>query len=341
MAFPDGIADFRSDTVTRPTPRMLEAMATAPLGDDVYSDDPTVNALEEESAAVTGKEAAVYVPTGTMGNQLAIMAQTHPGEEVLAHEGSHVRSIEGGAPQALSGVGFRTVGGDGGKIDPEDVEQAMAMSGFFPRIGLMVWENTHNLSGGRVIPIDLMEKTSAVARAHDLRIHVDGARIFNAVAASGVAADRYAAVADTIQFCFSKGLGAPVGSILCGTRDLIAEVRYLRKRLGGGMRQAGVIAAAARVALAERDRLIDDHVLARALAQGISDRFPDAVDTTLVETNMVRVDFPALGIEWDDMKSRLDDAGVKVNRPIGNALRIVTHRDVDAADVDRLLGTLS
>ena len=186
MPFPDGIADFRSDTVTRPTPEMIQAMASAPLGDDVYSDDPTVNLLEEESAAVTGKEAAIYVPTGTMGNQLSIMAQTNPGEEVLAHEGSHVRSIEAGAPQALSGVGFRTVSGDGGRIEPEDVERAMAMSGFFPRIGLMVWENTHNLSGGRVIPLDVMEKTSEVARTHGLKIHVDGARIFNAVAASGV-----------------------------------------------------------------------------------------------------------------------------------------------------------
>jgi threonine aldolase len=341
MAFPDGIADFRSDTVTRPTPSMLEAMARAPLGDDVYADDPTVNALQEESAAVTGKEAAIYVPTGTMGNQLSIMAQTHPGEEVLAHEGSHVRSIEGGAPQALSGVGFRTVSGDGGRIEPTDVEQAMAMAGFFPRIGLMVWENTHNLSGGRVIPIDLMEKTSQVARAHGLRIHVDGARIFNAVVASGVPADRYAAVGDTIQFCFSKGLGAPVGSIVCGDADLIAEIRYLRKRLGGGMRQAGVIAAAARVALAERERIIEDHLLARDLAEGIAARFPEAVDVSLVETNMVRVDYPALGVEWAEMKARLDGAGIKVNPPMGGAWRIVTHRDVDGADVDRLLAIMS
>ncbi|HEY4606429.1 MAG TPA: GntG family PLP-dependent aldolase [Acidimicrobiia bacterium] len=340
MAFADGIADFRSDTVTRPTPRMLQAMASAPVGDDVYSDDPTVNALEEESAVLTGKEAALYVPTGTMGNQLAVMAQTHPGEEVLAHEGSHVRNVEGGAPQALSGVGFRTVAGDGGRIEPEDVEQAMAMSGFFPRIGLMVWENTHNLSGGRVIPIDVMEKTSLVARAHQLNIHVDGARIFNAVIASGVPVERYAAVGDTIQFCFSKGLGAPVGSILCGAGPLITEARYLRKRLGGGMRQAGVIAAAARVALAERDRLAEDHVLARSLAQGIGEGFPDAIDISTVETNMVRVHFPALGVEWGELQDELASAGIKVNRPMGDAWRIVTHRDVDADDVQRLLTAL-
>lgn len=340
MPFPDGIADFRSDTVTRPTREMLEAMGSAPVGDDVYSDDPTVNLLEEESAAVTGKEAALYVPTGTMGNQLSIMAQTHPGEEVLAHEGSHVRSIEAGAPQALSGVGFRTVSGDGGRIEPEDVERVMAMSGFFPRISLMVWENTHNLSGGRVIPIDVMEKTSEVARAHGLSIHVDGARIFNAVAASGVPADSYAAVADTIQFCFSKGLGAPVGSIVCGPADLISEMRYLRKRLGGGMRQAGVIAAAARVALAGRDRLVEDHALARRLGDAIAETYPGSLDPSLVETNMIRLDFGALGVDWAVMKRRLDGAGIKVNPPLGGAWRIVTHRDVDGSDVERLLDAL-
>jgi threonine aldolase len=340
MPFPDGTADFRSDTVTRPTREMLEAMASAPVGDDVYSDDPTVNLLEEESAAVVGKEAALYVPTGTMGNQLSIMAQTNPGEEVLAHEGSHVRSIEAGAPQALSGVGFRTVSGDGGRIEPEDVERAMALSGFFPRIGLMVWENTHNLSGGRVIPIDVMEKTSEVARAHGLNIHVDGARIFNAVVASGVPADRYGAVADTIQFCFSKGLGAPVGSIVCGPADLIGELRYLRKRLGGGMRQAGVIAAAARVGLAGRDRLVEDHVLARRLGDVIAGRYPGSLDPALVETNRVRLDFSALGIDWSEMKARLDGAGLKVNAPLGGSWRIVTHRDVDSTDAERLLGVL-
>ncbi len=340
MAFDDGIADFRSDTVTRPTAEMLAAMVAAPLGDDVYHDDPTVNLLEEESASITGKEAAIFVPTGTMGNQLSIMFHTHPGEEVLAHEGSHVRSIEAGAPQALSGVGFRTVSGDGGRIEPEDVEQAMELSGFFPRIGLLLWENTHNLSGGRVIPIDLMEKTSEVARAHSLKVHLDGARIFNAVAASGVSADRYAAVADTIQFCFSKGLGAPVGSIVCGPQGTIDEIRYLRKRLGGGMRQAGVLAAAARVALAGRSRLIEDHILARTLGEGLAERYPGSVDPTLVETNMVRVDFSALGMEWAEVSARLDKAGIKINPPQAGWWRIVVHRDVDSGDVSRLLKVL-
>jgi len=340
MVFADGIADFRSDTVTRPTPEMVEAMASAPLGDDVYRDDPTVNALEEESARVTGKEAAIYVPTGTMGNQLSIMLHTNPGEEILAHELSHVRSVEAGAPQALSGVAFRTVSGDGGQITSADVDQAMSMAGFYPRIGLLIWENTHNLTGGRVVPIETMEATSSTARGHGLTIHIDGARIFNAVAATSVPAERWAGVADTIQFCFSKGLGAPVGSIVCGETAAIDEIRYLRRRLGGGMRQAGVIAAAARVALDGRDRLIEDHVLARKLATLLADRLPGSVDVSSVETNMVRVDFSKVGLSWPELSDRLDSAGIKASAPSSGAWRIVTHRDVDAADVDRLVTQL-
>lgn len=341
MAFPDGIADFRSDTVTRPTKEMLEAMAAASVGDDVYRDDPTVNALEEESAAVVGKEAAVFVPSGTMGNQLCIMYHTSPGEEIFAHEGSHARSIEAGAPQALSGVAFRTASSPRGQITKADLEAALAMAGYFPRIGLLFWENTHNLSGGRVIPVEVMEEASALARSRDIPIHLDGARLFNAVAASGVPADRYAAVADTVQFCFSKGLGAPIGSIVCGPSDVIDEIRYLRKRLGGGMRQAGVIAAAARVALAARGRLVADHQLAADLALGLADRFPGAVDPADVETNMVLVDVAALGLGWDEVRVRLSAAGVVASAPRAGVWRLVTHRDVDHSDVDRLLSALS
>ena len=340
MAFDDGIADFRSDTVTRPTREMIEAMGSAPLGDDVYGDDPTVNALEEESAQAVGKQAAVFVPTGTMGNQLAVMAQTNPGEEVLANAESHVRSVEAGAPQALSGVGFRTVDHPGGQIFPEDVSRIMETVGFFPRISLMVWENTHNLSGGRVIPIELMQKTSATAREHGLKIHLDGARVFNAVAASGVDAAEYAAHVDTVQFCFSKGLGAPVGSIVCGDADLMSEIRYLRKRLGGGMRQAGVIAAAARVALAGRGRLVEDHELARDLAGRLADSYPGSIEPGSVETNMVQVDFPTLGHPWDQVRSRLGEAGIKANPPIAGRWRLVTHRDVDGSDVERLVSAI-
>ncbi len=341
MAFADGLADFRSDTVTRPTPEMLAAMASAPLGDDVYHDDPTVNLLEEESAAAIGKEAGILVPTGTMGNQLSIMFHTSPGEEVLANGASHLRSIEAGAAQALSGVAFRTVEREGGRIHPEDVDDAMAMTGFFPRIRLMTWENTHNLSGGRVIPHEIMAATSARAREKGLSIHIDGARIWNAVAASGVPGPKWGEQADTIQFCFSKGLGAPIGSIVCGSADAIAEIRYLRERMGGAMRQAGVIAAAARVGLAQRERLAEDHQLAQKLAIGMAERYPGSIDPSGVESNLVLLDFASLGMPWPEVQGRLGAASIKANPPIKGGWRVVTHRDVDDADVARLFEALS
>ncbi len=341
MPFPDGLADFRSDTVTRPTPAMLEAMASAPVGDDVYHDDPTVNLLEEESAEAVGKEAAIFVPTGTMGNQLSIMFHTSPGEEVLANAASHLRSIEAGAAQALSGVAFRIVDRPGGEIHPEDVDDAMELAGFFPRIGLMTWENTHNLSGGRVIPFELMEATSARARSHGLSIHTDGARIWNTVAATGIDGPAWGALSDTIQFCFSKGLGAPIGSIVCGDADTIDEIRYLRERMGGAMRQAGVIAAAARVGLAERARLAEDHVLAQKLAVGFAERYGGSIDPADVDTNLVLVDFSTLGMAWDEVAARLETANVKVNPPLKGNWRVVTHRDVDESDVDRLFEALA
>jgi threonine aldolase len=339
MAFPDGTADFRSVTVTRPTAEMRRAMAEAEVGDDVYGDDPTVNALEEESAELMGKEAAVFVPSGTMGNQLAIMLQTRPGDEVLTDEGAHCRNVERGAASALSGVAFRTVHAPGGAIDAHQVEVALEAAGrFYPRIALLVWENTHNLSGGRVVSLETIAEASSVARASGLRVHLDGARIFNAATALGVDADLIADRADTVTFCFSKGLGAPIGSVLCGSGEDMAEARYLRKRLGGGMRQVGVIAAAARVALAGRHRLHQDHELARFIAERLADHSPHAVDPDGVETNMVNVVVDHLGRPWDEISSRLAARGVLANPPlVGGLWRVVTHRDVDRADAGRLV----
>jgi threonine aldolase len=319
---------------------MRRAMAEAEVGDDVYADDPTANALEEESAAVVGKEAAVFVPTGTMGNQLAIMTQTRPGDDVLCDPGLHSRNVERGGASALSGVGFRPLDAPDGRIGSAALEAAMATAGFFPRIHLMIWENTHNLSGGKVIPYDLMAATSAVARQHRLSIHLDGARLFNAVAASGVEAHHFAALADTVQFCFSKGLGAPIGSILCGPPDLMTEARYLRKRLGGGMRQVGVIAAAARIALRDRDRLKEDHEVARYLAVSLSNAVPDLVAPDQVETNIIQLDPAILPIPPAVWRQQLDSIGIKINPPLAGNIRLVTHRDVDRGDVDRLVGTL-
>lgn len=342
MAFDDGIADFRSDTVTRPTPEMRKAMAEAEVGDDVYGDDPTVNLLQEEAAAVVGKEAAIFVPTGTMGNQLSLMAQTRPGDDVLCDEGAHVRNIERGAASAFSGVAFRSVHAPGGWIHAEQVEAVMRTAGgFFPRLRLMVWENSHNLSGGRVTPVDGMRSTNLVARKHRLSIHLDGARIFNAAAALGVGADELADGVDTVTFCFSKGLGAPVGSIICASQDLIDEIHYLRKRMGGGMRQVGVLAAPARIALRERDRVIEDNELARYLAEQIADHASEALDPKSVETNIVNVAVDHLGVEIDSALAAIRANGFLVNPPLfGGVWRLVTHRDVDRNDVDRLVTTL-
>ena len=317
-------------------------MAEAMVGDDVYRDDPTVNALEEEAASIIGQEAAVLTPTGTMGNQLGIMLQTRRGEDVLCDAGTHLRNIEAGAGAALSGVAFRTMDVDAGRITPEDIDNAMQLAGsVFPRIGLMVWENTHNMSGGRVIPAHVMAEGNRAARRHGLSIHLDGARVFNAAAASGDPPARLAEGVDTVQFCFSKGLGAPVGSILCGSADLVAEARYLRKRLGGAMRQAGIIAAPARIALRDWSRLSADHELAARLACGLADRHPGAVDPEATETNMVRVDVTRLKGGWAPVRARLKDSGVIVRDPLAGTVRLVTHRDVDDADVERLLAAFT
>ncbi|HEY5579168.1 MAG TPA: GntG family PLP-dependent aldolase [Acidimicrobiia bacterium] len=339
MSFPDGSADFRSDTVTRPTTEMRAAMAAAVVGDDVYGEDPTVNLLESEAAKAIGKEAALFVPSGTMGNQLAIGLQTRPGEELVCVEQSHLKNSETGAGGALWGIQFRTVPGLGGEITPERVRSlAGARGATRPRVRLLAWENTHNDSGGTVVDLGLIEQTSAVAKAQGWAVHLDGARIFNAAVASGRSAGEYAAVADTVGFCFSKGLGAPVGSVLCGTEELVKQARFLRRRLGGGMRQAGVLAAPARVALASWERLADDHLLAARMAKSLADRFPDAVELESVQTNMVLlhqrgVPFPLLRLVEECRGSR-----ILLAPPSGGRLRLVTHRDVDAADVDRLLG---
>ncbi|MFQ5516728.1 MAG: threonine aldolase family protein [Acidimicrobiia bacterium] len=336
MSFSDGIADFRSDTVTRPTPAMRRAMAEAVVGDDVYGEDPTVNALEDEVAELLGKPGGVFVPTGTMGNQIALNVHTRPGDEVLCVAGAHVRNYERGAASAWSGVAFRTVDVADGVMMPADVTAAVA-DDHLPPVRAMVWENTHNLSGGTVVPIDVMEATSTRARSDGLRIHLDGARLWNASVATGVSPARYAAAADTVMCCFSKGLGAPVGSILCGDAGFVAHAREVRKRLGGGMRQVGVLAAAAHVALGGRERVAEDHALAARLGAELAQRLPAAVTADRVATNMVMVDeggLPCPGARLQEMLARV---GVLVGFMRPGLLRFCTHRDVDDADVDRVV----
>ncbi|MFH1330549.1 MAG: threonine aldolase family protein [Actinomycetota bacterium] len=336
MGFPDGTADFRSDTVTRPTAEMRRAMAGAEVGDDSYGEDPTVNALQEEAAAAVGKGAALFVPSGTMGNQLAVNLQTRPGDEVLCTEWAHLRNYERGAAAALSGTAFRTVPGEGGVITPAQVEEALEWAGTrLPPVSLLVWENTHNAAGGTVLPPETVGAATAGARARGLAVHLDGARLFNAAVASGCPAAELAFPADTVMFCLSKGLGAPVGSVLCGTAALMDAARSARRRFGGTMRQAGVLAAAARVALRDWERLGEDHALAAALAAVLEERLPGAV-TSPPQTNMVQVAGERLPGGPEPFRQALAVAGVLVGYIRPGVLRFVTHRDVDGTDVGRV-----
>jgi threonine aldolase len=338
MAFPDGMADFRSDTVTRPTPAMRRAMAEAEVGDDVYGEDPTVNALEREAADAVGKEAAVFTPTGSMANQLALNTLVRPGDEALCVADAHVRQYEVGAAAAISGIQFRTVESKDGTILPEDVEEAVAGAGYhLPRVRLLVWENPLTATGGTVIPLETMRATTATARRLDVPVHLDGARIFNAALALGAEPEAIAEEADTVMFCFSKGLGAPIGSVLCGEQKVIDEARFRRKRLGGGMRQVGVLAAAARIALRDRGHLERDHRLAKRLGRALAERYPACVNVEQIQTNMVIVDTAGVPFVEAALVSALARAGVLVGDMAPGVLRFATHQDVDDQDVDRIL----
>lgn len=324
--------DLRSDTVTRPTAAMREAMARAEVGDDVLGDDPTVRALEAEVARVVGKEAALFVPSGTMGNQLGIATQTRPGDEVIIGEVAHPTYSEGAAAAALSGVQF-AVAGQGGFYTADEMDAVVRGPEYWnPRTSLVMVENTHNRAGGRVWPLAQAHAVVERAHARGLAAHLDGARIWNASVASGVDVETWCAPFDTVSVCFSKGLGAPVGSAFCGPRRLVDEGRRLRKRWGGAMRQSGILAAAALHGLAHhRARLADDHANARALAERLA-RTPGArVDLATVETNMVTIDLDAPAAA---VAKKARDLGVLIGPIAPRRLRAVTHLDVTRADID-------
>ena len=324
--------DLRSDTVTRPTAAMRAAMAGADVGDDVVGEDPTVRALEEEVARLCRKEAALFVTSGTMGNQLAIATQTRPGDEVIAGEWAHLVLYEGGAGAALSGVQL-AVAGRGGMFTAEEMERAIQAPAYWsPRTSLVTVENTHNRGGGRVWPPEQARAVAEGARARGLATHLDGARIWNASAATGVDVGTWCAPFDTASVCFSKGLGAPVGSAFCGPRALVEDARRLRKRWGGGMRQAGVLAAAALHALRHhRARLVEDHANAHVLGEKLSRVAGARMDLATVETNIVNVDLSAAA---DAVARDARALGVLVNATGPHRLRFVTHLDVTRADVE-------
>ena len=336
--------DLRSDTITRPTPAMRAAMNAAEVGDDVFGEDPTVNRLEETVAERLGKEAAVFVPSGTMSNQIAVKVHTRPGDEVLCDANCHIYCYEQGGPAVLSGATCRLIDGDYGILDVTQLEDKIRPDDqHCVRTRLVCLENTHNRGGGRVYPIEKIEAISRWARKHNLAMHLDGARLWNAVVAAGIPAREWARHFDTVSVCFSKGLGAPVGSALAGPRDLIKAARRARKLFGGGMRQAGVIAAGALYALDHHvERLVEDHRNAQVIARAIADTPGLRLTPPEVETNLVWVYVePEMG-SVKEVAARLKQQGVLVHAS-GPKFRACAHLDVsreqaeEAADVIRAL----
>jgi threonine aldolase len=330
--------DLRSDTVTRPTPAMRSAMAAAEVGDDVYGEDPTVNRLEQRAAAIIGKEAAVFVPTGTMGNTIAVKLHTEHGQEVICDSRSHLLDWELSMTAWFSGCLVRPIAGERGILSWNAIRPHLRAGGEnSAATGLIALENTHNMGGGTVYPLDAISEICEQARAAGIRVHMDGARIFNAAAALGIPARDIAAPADTVMFCLSKGLGAPVGSMLAGPREAIAKARQYRKRLGGGMRQAGVLAAAGLIALEEMpDRLPEDHANARYLADGFA-RIP-SLDVLTPQTNIVMVDVSATGMTAPELSQRLKSEGLLMNAINPAVLRAVAHYDISREDCHRAVG---
>ena len=335
--------DLRSDTVTRPTPAMRRAMFEAEVGDDVYREDPTVNRLEERAAAIAGKEAALFVPTGTMGNTIGIKLLTQHGQEVICDSRAHILDYELSMVAWFSGCVVRAIPTAQGQLSWDEVRRAIRPPGpHWAPTGAIAVEQTHNMAGGTLYPLRTLCEISDGAHDRGIRIHMDGARLFNASAAMGIPVHEITAPADTVMFCLSKALGAPAGSILAGPADLIAQGRLYRKRLGGGMRQAGILAAAGLVALDESpSKLAADHANARFLAEGLA-RIPGIqIDPAGVVTNIVIFDVSATGVPPAEISARLKHRGVLLNAINDRSLRAVTHYDVDRAQCAAALGAVA
>ena len=339
MARRDGVVDLRSDTVTTPTAAMRRAMADAEVGDDAYGEDPTVARLEALAADRLGTEAALYVVSGTMANQLALRVLSRPGTEVLCAERAHVYRYEHAATAGNSAVQLRPIPDPDGAFPAAAIDRAVAdAGGHLPPLSAVTIENPHMPASGRPWPAAEVAAVADVAHAHGLPVHGDGARIWNAALAVGATPDQLCGSLDTVMFCLSKGLAAPIGSVLCGPRAAIAEAREQRARLGGGWRQAGVIAAAGIVALDTMvERLADDHARARRLADVLADRFPGSLDPTRVQTNIVCAAADRLP---PDVVARLARCGVLCGMIDAGTVRFVTHKDVDDAGLDRCVAAL-
>ena len=332
------VIDLRSDTVTQPTPEMKRAMATAPLGDDVLGDDPTVNRLEEVAAARLGKEASVFLPSGTMGNLIGIAISARLGQEVIADSESHVFLYEAAGAAAIAGVQIQQVATAAGIMSPAQVEAAVRPRDdfHFALTAALFLENTHNRHGGVVWPLDALQAASDAAHAQGIRVHLDGARIFNAAVALGIEVADVAAPADTVTFCISKGLGCPAGSLFCGTREDVDQARRWRKRLGGAMRQTGVLAAAGLVALDTMvDRLAEDHANARTLAEGLAELPGVSCDLSRVQTNLVY--FEVAKFSGARFQEECRTRGLLCEALDPQRVRFVTHNGITAADVQAAL----
>jgi threonine aldolase len=340
MPSPDGRIDLRSDTVTTPTPEMRRAMAEAEVGDDVYGEDPTINRLQERAAELLGKQSGLYVPSGTMANQLALRVLARPGTEVLCAARAHLFRYEAAAAAWNSAVQLHVFPDDDGRLDADALDETIRNAGHHsPEASLIAIENTHMASCGRPWRVHEVHTVATVAERHGIPLFCDGARIWNASVALGVPARELVEPATAVMFCVSKALGAPVGSILCGSSDVIAAAREHRHRLGGAMRQAGVIAAAGLVALGSMiERLVDDHRRARLLAETVAELWPGSVDPSGVETNVVCARADVLPT---DLLSRLATEGILAGTIDTRTVRFATHKDVDDADLERVRKTLA
>lgn len=338
-----GIVDLRSDTVTRPSPEMRRAMAEADVGDDVFSEDPTVNELQNRAATLLGKEAAIFVCSGTMANQLAIKAQTQPGDEVIADLNSHIFNVEAAGASALSGAQIFPIEGVRGILSAWQVENAIRPLNdpHYAKTRLICIENTHNRGGGSIYPLEMIREIYEVAKKRSLLMHLDGARIFNAAVASGVSIRDYAQYFDSVSFCLSKGLGCPAGSIVAGTTGLIDSVRRFRKMFGGGMRQIGILAAAGIYAIENNiRRLEDDHRRAKILASALAELPGIEINPDEVETNLVFCDIGGTGRTQQEIISELKKGGVLVGASQASKLRMVTHLDVSEAGINTAIQVL-
>ncbi|HEX9615323.1 MAG TPA: low-specificity L-threonine aldolase [Bacteroidota bacterium] len=327
--------DLRSDTVTRPSAAMRKAMMEADVGDDVFGEDPTVNRLQEAAAELLGKEAALFTPSGVMANQIGIRCNTEAGDEIIVERDSHILNYETAAPALISGVQILPVAGERGILKLAAIEAAVRPTVYYlPRTSLICLENTHNRAGGTIFPLDEMKRISVFAVEKDIRVHLDGARLWHAWVATGIHPREYGNLVDSVSVCFSKGLGAPVGSLLAGSKVLIEKARKIRKVLGGGMRQAGILAAAALYALEHNvTRLKEDHENARAFCDALEGVKGIKVRKENVETNMVLVDISGTGKKSGEVLARLKSAGVLLIDVSPTVLRSVMHMDVSHADV--------